>query len=677
MRRRFAAITSILLILTSGASAYATGTTTPAPAPTPEFVIAGDAEGFRIQMLDFVRQVDEALYVAMQDPRIAPVLAQHLDQRSLQSPFPDDLYRSLQLASPDQMEQLRQAVAAVPGVMSTASTLEATMLAMPPTQLTNGTTAPAGSCGTPPQEYATVVSRTAALNGLVIAKNSVGLLTVIAAIADKIADDGTGECEWNVPLCIQVPTSWLQSPFTIALTVFEVTDIALDIAINEMQFQIADANLCINPLTPHGFSDYKRLDTATTLYGRGCDNRDNDDNDGIDELDEDMSPPTVSLDEGISANCFTSAAMAEEAANAAAKAHDDCAEVDPNVVFSYNASLCQANVTATASDANPANAPAVATATLTVDPFPPVITLPTPAACYTDLAAAKAAFSPLAPGVMISDCTGVRSDLSVTEKECIADLELTAVDTCGNESSSMVSVRVDDTPPDVRIDRLLIPSVNGLACFDTEADAVATVTEATTVSDNCTPRQDMVFGTTTSGPACNLEVTTTASDQCVGVTTGASSDSLTVRVDHQAPSVTCSVGTELLWPADDRLVDVGVNIAVSDNCDGTATPYDVFVTSDEPTMYNLRVMGDEDLAPDAFIERDQNGGVQRILLRAQRRQDSSDDGRVYRIRVIATDSCGLASQADCYVTVPKNYKPPTDAGMIVNSGQLFDATEVN
>jgi len=677
--RRTAAISFFIMLVAVCATVPAFATSTQAPAPVPEFVIAPDAEGFRIQMLDFARELDDALLLAMQNPRIAPILAAHLDEHAIESPFPAELYRSVQLASPDQMEQLRQTVASVPGVMASASALRAGLQQLPPPQVAADVygAAAAGSCGTPPQEYSTIVSRTESLNALTISKNSISLLAVIAQIAEKIADDGTGECEFNIPLCIQVPTSWLQSPFTIALTIFEVTNIALDIAANEMRFQIADASLCINPWVAQGFSDYKRDDSAKSLAGRGCDNRDNDGSDGIDEIDEDRFPPALSFDEAISARCFTTSAMAEAAARVAVKAQDDCSAVDPNIAFSLNTSLCRETVTARVSDANPANPVSEAMATLTVDPDPPMIDLPTPAACYPDLAAARAAYEPGAPGVLVSDCTGVRTELALVEKECEADINLTAVDECGNQSAEMVSVRVDDTPPAVKIDSLLIPSRNGLSCFDSIAEAMATVSEAAVVTDNCTARQDLAIATTTAGNACNLEVITTASDQCLGVTTGASSDSLIVRVDNQPPMVTCSVATELLWPADDRLVDVGLNLVVSDDCDGTATHYDVTVTSDEPTMYNLRVSGDQDPAPDAFIERLPNGTVQRVLLRAQRRQDSSDDGRVYRIRVVATDSCGLSSHSDCFVTVPKNYKPPTDAGMIVNSGQLFDATEIN
>jgi hypothetical protein len=115
----------------------------------------------------------------------------------------------------------------------------------------------------------------------------------------------------------------------------------------------------------------------------------------------------------------------------------------------------------------------------------------------------------------------------------------------------------------------------------------------------------------------------------------------------------------------------------TDNCDGSQPDLKIEITSDEPTSYNLQVHGEDDAYPDAVIEKTPEGDIARILLRAQRRQTVADDGRVYRIRLIATDSCGLSSRTDCYVTVPKTYSPGQDEGQIVNSGQFYDVTEIN
>jgi hypothetical protein len=121
--------------------------------------------------------------------------------------------------------------------------------------------------------------------------------------------------------------------------------------------------------------------------------------------------------------------------------------------------------------------------------------------------------------------------------------------------------------------------------------------------------------------------------------------------------------------------DVGFSYTVSDDCDGAALDVRFDVTSDEPTAFGLKVKtthDEEDPAPDAEF----NGDGQ-LMLRAQRRSDTSSDGRVYRIRVTATDSCGLESFADCFVAVPSNFSNGTGLGAVFNSGQNFDATGIN
>lgn len=80
-----------------------------------------------------------------------------------------------------------------------------------------------------------------------------------------------------------------------------------------------------------------------------------------------------------------------------------------------------------------------------------------------------------------------------------------------------------------------------------------------------------------------------------------------------------------------------------------------------------------------MIEHEADGSY-RVLLRAQRRAavpEAANDGRVYRIRVTATDSCGLSSYTDCFVQVPFEVTPISGIGQAANNGQIFDATRVN
>jgi hypothetical protein len=139
------------------------------------------------------------------------------------------------------------------------------------------------------------------------------------------------------------------------------------------------------------------------------------------------------------------------------------------------------------------------------------------------------------------------------------------------------------------------------------------------------------------------------------------------------------VAEEILWPPDQRMVDIGYVLEVEDNCD-ESPDIDLKVTSDEATglAWETTLNGGvhPDPYPDAIVERFEDGGIGRIQLRAERRQTNTSnfDGRVYRIRVVATDACGLMSAVECFVTVPPHQPGP---GSAVNSGQHFDATLYN
>ncbi len=115
---------------------------------------------------------------------------------------------------------------------------------------------------------------------------------------------------------------------------------------------------------------------------------------------------------------------------------------------------------------------------------------------------------------------------------------------------------------------------------------------------------------------------------------------VTINVnDTQAPVVDCSVTKALLWPPNSDLVNVGLSVTASDN-DG-----------EEPTV-SIDVFSDEDdaeqrggMSPDA---KDVASGT--LRLRAERRGDA--DGRVYVIRIKATDTSNNTSYSYCTVVVP-------------------------
>ena len=133
--------------------------------------------------------------------------------------------------------------------------------------------------------------------------------------------------------------------------------------------------------------------------------------------------------------------------------------------------------------------------------------------------------------------------------------------------------------------------------------------------------------------------------------------------DTTPPEISVSVDTDVLWPSNHEMVDVGFSIDVSDICD-PEPGVSIEATSDEPTA-TAPDAGGVQHAPDAEITADG-----RVLLRAERSE--SGDGRVYVMTVMATDESGNTASSN--VSVKANISKKEDA---VNSGQNYDATQIN
>ncbi len=99
----------------------------------------------------------------------------------------------------------------------------------------------------------------------------------------------------------------------------------------------------------------------------------------------------------------------------------------------------------------------------------------------------------------------------------------------------------------------------------------------------------------------------------------------------ECPSLTSSVSTSSLWPANHNLVNVGLAATATGDCPGGQT-IEVQVFSDEDDVDPQTI---DDMSPDA-----KDIAVSTLRLRAERRD--SGDGRVYLVVVRATDACGTA-----------------------------------
>ncbi len=205
------------------------------------------------------------------------------------------------------------------------------------------------------------------------------------------------------------------------------------------------------------------------------------------------------------------------------------------------------------------------------------------------------------------------------------------------------------------------PAIRG-QCFPAEADALAAILEATEASDDCGP---VTVTPGVSGSECDVEGSVSVADDCGNVTTVTG---LAMRIDGEAPVVTCSTAVTVLSPPNGSFTDVGFEFSASDNCGGELN-IDVKVTSDEQTTLPPG-SGHASSFPDAVVLRTIDGEIAGVFLRNDR--GGGGDGRVYNIHVFATDRCGNVGHAACAVSVPAD-----GSNQAVDSGQYFDATGIN
>jgi len=215
----------------------------------------------------------------------------------------------------------------------------------------------------------------------------------------------------------------------------------------------------------------------------------------------------------------------------------------------------------------------------------------------------------------------------------------------------------DTFGPDVFVD----PAIRG-QCFKDAADALTALRQAIETSDDC---GNVVIDAALDGAECDVEGSVTVTDDCLNDTGLAG---IGIRIDGEAPTVSCSVTISTLFPPNLSYTNVGFSYTAVDNCSGDLT-VEVKVTSDEQTTLPPGI-GKSSPFPDAAIQKTIDGTVVGVLLRNERGMLS--DGRVYAIHVFATDSCGNVGTAACTVSVRA-----VDSVPAVDSGQYYDATGIN
>jgi endonuclease G len=135
--------------------------------------------------------------------------------------------------------------------------------------------------------------------------------------------------------------------------------------------------------------------------------------------------------------------------------------------------------------------------------------------------------------------------------------------------------------------------------------------------------------------------------------------SITVN-DTVGPTIDSSVAVKSLWPANGKLLNVGLSVGATDNAGGPVN-VEVFVYSDEDDI----TLQDGSNSPDA---KDIAPGT--LRLRAER--DGGGDGRVYLIVVVATDSSGNTSRS-CHTVVVAKSQSAASEGSVNQQAQAAQA----
>lgn len=203
-----------------------------------------------------------------------------------------------------------------------------------------------------------------------------------------------------------------------------------------------------------------------------------------------------------------------------------------------------------------------------------------------------------------------------------------------------------NSPPDAVDDSATVASNSGantinVLANDTDADgdtlAITAVTQGAhgSVANNGTS----VSYTPAAHFAGSDSFTYTISDGHGG------SDTATVNVtvlDTEPPSIGASLETSLLWPPEHDLLNVGFTFTATDNSSGPIfTTITVFSNEGDVTRAN----GNQ--SPDAK-------NIAPVTLRLRAERDANGNGRVYLIRVTATDPSANTSYQCVAAVVPKS-----------------------
>ncbi|MBI3272842.1 MAG: HYR domain-containing protein [Planctomycetes bacterium] len=321
--------------------------------------------------------------------------------------------------------------------------------------------------------------------------------------------------------------------------------------------------------------------------------------------------------------------------------------------FSFTYALGAHTVVVKASDGKP-NSPEASCGTMVTvrDTTPPVIVCADDVHVSTDPGQCLATHvNP--PGPQVSDDCGpvtlTRTPSGTTFQHGTTPVVWTVTDASGNSAACSQSVIVEDhEPPTITCRPLVTVATDPGLCKASNVELGTPI-----VSDNCEVASVTRTPTGTTFEHGLTVVTWTAKDDSGN---SASCEQMVLVVDQEAPKVSCSVATSVLWPPNHDLAGVGLAAGATDNC--TASPaLATHVFADEN---DEEATGDGAHSPDA---KDPASGS--LRLRAERKGNA--DGRVYLILTVASDEDGNVGFHACTVVVPHSQKPSALQGVLLQA----------
>ena len=318
-----------------------------------------------------------------------------------------------------------------------------------------------------------------------------------------------------------------------------------------------------------------------------------------------------------------------------ASASDIC-DANPAIVSDAPATfpLGTTVVTWTATDAAGNSAQATQNVTV-VDTTAPSITAPADVTAeQTSHAGTRVGIGTASAGDICDANPAIRSDAPATFPLGTTVVTWTATDAAGNSAQATQNVTVVDTTA---------PSITAPADVTAEQTSHAGTRVGigtASASDICDANPAISSDAPATFPLGTTVVTWTATDAAGNASTA--TQAVTVK-DTTAPDIILTGIVNTLWPCNHKLVLVAT-VKATDICDASPV-LGITVTSNE----GLNGRGDGNSDSDWLIDRS-DPNVIRIWLRAER--SGGAGGRIYVVRVTATDATGNASSTSYTVTVP-------------------------